>query len=136
MKAKYLLLISVTAALPILAAMAEDTDPAEAAKQQTTSDVQNKPGAGQDQMLCKGDRAGNDLDTLLADMNSATPDKKVDAIAAAVSKLAEEFKAAQQKTETKTATSDKSEMDMCKMMMGMNMKDSGDNQEGDHEHHH
>jgi hypothetical protein len=136
MKANRLLLISVTAALPILAVMAEDTGKTETANQQTASDVQNKPGAGKDQMLCKSDCAGTDLDKLVADMNSATSDKKVDAIAAVVAKLAEEFKTAQQKTETKTANTDKSEMGMCKMMMGMNLKDSEDNHEGDHEHHH
>lgn len=53
-------------------------------------------------------------------------DKKLDAIAAVVNKLAQEFGTSQQATETKTATNEKSEMGMCKMMMGMNMKDNGD----------
>lgn len=135
MKTKYLLLISVTAALPILAVMAEDTGKTETANQQTMSDVQNKPGAGKDQMACKCSTTTTDLDKLIADMNGATADKKVDAIAAAVTKLAQELKM-QQQSGTKTASSEKSGMGMCKMMMGMTMKDGGDNQEADNEDHH
>lgn len=135
MKAKYLLLISVTAALPILAVMAEDSAKTETASQQTTSDVQNKPEASKDQTACNCSTTATDLDKLIADMNGATADKKVDAIAAAVTKLAQELKT-QQQSGNKTASSGESQMGMCKMMMGMTMKDGGDNQEGDHEHHH
>jgi hypothetical protein len=136
MKTKHLLLISVTAALPVLAVLAEDTAKTETTNQQTTSDVQNKTEAAKDQMACDSNRTATDLEKLVADMNSTTSDKKVDAIAAVVTKLAEEFKAAQQKSETKTAGTEESEMGMCKMMMGMNMEDSGDNHEGDHANHH
>jgi hypothetical protein len=50
-------------------------------------------------------------------MNGASGEKKLDAIAAVVTKLAEEVKATQQKAETQTATTEKSPMDMCRMMM-------------------
>jgi hypothetical protein len=133
MKTKHLLLIALTATLPMLAVMAEDAGKTETTNQQTTSDAQNKDTAGK---KCNCTRTNADLDKLVAEMNTATADKKLDAIAAVVNKLAQEFKASQQGTETKTATNEKSEMGMCKMMMGMNMKDSGDNQEGDQEHHH
>jgi hypothetical protein len=133
MKTKHLFLIAVTATLPMLAVMAEDAGKTETTNQQTTSDAQNKDAADQ---KCNCARTNADLDKLVAEMNSATADKKLDAIAAVVNKLAQEFKASQQGAETKTATNEKSEMGMCKMMMGMNMKDGGDNQEGDHEHHH
>ena len=134
MRRSFLILIAV--ALPTLVAMAEDTGKTETTNQQTTSDAQNKGTNGKDQMACDCNQASANLDKLIAEMNSAAADKKLDAIAAAVTKLGEEFKASQQKSETKTADAKHSEMGMCKMMMGMNMKDNGDNQEGDQEHHH
>jgi len=115
--------------------MAEDTAKTETANAQPTSDVQNKTSTEKDQMACKSDTATADLDKLIADMNGASSDKKVDAIAAVVTKLAQELKA-QQPSGTNATSSEKSGMDMCQMMMGMTMKPSGDNQEGDHEHHH
>jgi hypothetical protein len=131
MRRSFLILIAV--ALPTLVAMAEDTGKTETTNQQTTSDAQNKGTAGKN---CNCTRTSADLDKLVAEMNTATADKKLDAIAAVVNKLVQESKASHQRTENKTATNEKSEMGMCKMMMGMTMKDDGDNQEGDHEHHH
>src|SRR5215468_4316263 len=136
MKAKHLLLISVTATLPIFAVMAQDASKTETTAQKTTGEVQNKPAAGKDQVTCDCNSTNTNLDKLVAEMNGATTDKKVDAIAAVVTKLAEEFKAAQQQTETKTAKNEKSEMGMCKMMMGMNMKESGNTQDQENSHHH
>jgi hypothetical protein len=136
MKIRRSFLILLTAALPMLVAMAEDTGRPETRNQQTTLGAQDKATDGKDQMACDCDRASASLDKLIAEMNSAAADKKLDAIAAAVTKLAEELKASQQRSETKTADAKHSEMGMCKMMMSMQMKDNGDNQEGDHEHHH
>ena len=133
MKIRRSFLILLTATLPMLVATAEDTGKTETANSQTAGDTQNKNAADKN---CNCTRTGTDLDKLVAEMNTATADKKLDAIAAVVNKLAQECKASQQRIETKTATNEKSEMGMCKMMMGVNMKDSGDNQEGDHEHHH
>jgi len=114
--------------------MAEDTAKTETANAQTTSDAQNKTSTEKDQMACKRDTTTADLDKLIADMNCASADKKVDAIAV-VTKLAQELKT-QQQSGTNTTSSEKSGMDMCQMMMGRDMKDGGDNQEGGHEHHH
>lgn len=117
----------------MLVTMAEDTGKTETGNQQTTSDAQNKDTAGKS---CNCNRSSADLDKLVTEMNTAAADNKLDAIAAVVNKLAQEYKESQRRTETKTVTNEKSEMGMCKMMMGMDMKDSGNNQEGDHEHHH
>jgi hypothetical protein len=133
MKIRHSFLILLAVVLPMLVATAEDTGKTETANQQTTSDAQNKDAADKN---CNCNRSSADLDKLVAEMNTATADKKLEAIAAVVNKLAQESKANQQRTETKTAGNEKSEMGMCKMMMGMNMKDSGDAQGGDHEHHH
>jgi hypothetical protein len=135
MKAKHLLLISVTAALPMLAVMAEDTGKTDSANQQTTSET-NGSAAGNDQKMCNQHQTQTELDKLVAEMNSAPADKKLDAVVAVVAKLVEEFKATQQQTETKTAAGGKSSTKMCDMMMGMNMKDNGDNQNGDSSHQH
>jgi hypothetical protein len=135
MKIRHSFLILVTAALPRLATMAEDTAKTETTNAQTTSDARNKTSTEKDQMVCKSDTTTADLDKLIVDMNGASADKKVDAIAAIVTKLAQELKA-QQPSGTNATSSEKSGMDMCQMMMGMTMKPSGDNQEGDHEHHH
>ena len=135
MKIRHSFLILLTAALPTLATMAEDTAKTETANSQTTSDAQNKTSTEKDQMACKSDTTTADLDKLIADMNGASADKKVDAIAAVVTKLAQELKA-QQPSGTNATSSEKSGMDMCQMMMGTMMKPSGDHQEGDHEHHH
>jgi len=134
MKIRHSFLILLTAALPRLATMAEDTAKTETANAQTTSDAQNKTSTEKDQMACKMDTTTADLDKLIADMNGASADKKVDAIAV-VTKLAQELKT-QQQSGTNTTSSEKSGMDMCQMMMGRDMKDGGDNQEGGHEHHH
>jgi hypothetical protein len=133
MKTKHLFLIAVTATLPLLAVMAEDVGKTETTNQQTTNDAQNKDAADQ---KCNCTRTTAHLDKLVAEMNTATADKKLDAIAAVVNKLAQEFRTSEQATETKTATEGESETGMCKMMMGMNMKDSGGDQGRDHEHHH
>jgi len=136
MKIRRSFLILLTAALPMLVAVAEDTGKPETTNQQTAIDGQSKTADAKDQMACDCDRAGANLDKLIAEMNSAGADKKLDAVAAAVNKLAEEFKASQQKSETKAANAQHSEMGMCKMMMGMDMKDCADDQAADHEHHH
>src|ERR1700740_3265537 len=103
MKTKHLFLIAVTATLPMLAVMAEDAGKTETTNQQTTSDAQNKDTADK---KCNCTRTNADRDKLVAEMNTATADKKLDAIAAVVNKLAQESKASQQGTETKTANNE------------------------------
>ncbi|MBV8215420.1 MAG: hypothetical protein JOZ08_19590 [Verrucomicrobia bacterium] len=133
MKTRHLLLIAVIVALPTLAVIAEDAGKAETTNPQTNSDTQNKAAVNNG---CNCDRTSADLTKLVEEMNTATADKKLDAVTAVVNKLAQEFKENQHRIESKTANSEKSEMGMCEMMMGMHMKGSGDNREGDQEHHH
>jgi hypothetical protein len=125
MKAKHLLLIPIAAALPSLTAFAQDTGNSATATEQTASETTNKSTTGKDQMMsaCNSDQTQAELDKLIAEMNSAPAEKKLDAIAAVVTKLAEQFKATQQKE--KIADSDKPSMGMCKMMMGIDMKEKG-----------
>jgi hypothetical protein len=80
-----------------------------------------------------------ELDKLVADMNSAPADKKVDAIAAVLTKLVEQRKAMHEHMKTMMAENIKSHMNMCRMMMGMmGMKldgDQGSQGDTDHSHH-
>jgi hypothetical protein len=133
MKTKHLVITIIAAALPIAALVAEDTGNQPAAPKE---EQQSNP-TGKDQMMCKGSSQQNaELDQLVAAMNNATPDKKVDAIAAVIAKLVE-----QQKAGTpceKMSAEGKSGMNMCQMMMsGMDMKSGGHDKSGDeHSHHH
>ena len=75
-------------------------------------------------------------------MNSAPPDKKVDAIAAVVTKLVEQRKAMHERMQKMMTEDGKDMMKMARMMMMMRMMDkmTGSDQEGpgesEHSHHH
>ena len=64
-----------------------------------------------------------ELDKLVADMNSAPPDKKVDAIAAVVTKLVEQRKAMHERMQKMMAEGRTEMMKMGRMMMMMRMMD-------------
>jgi formate dehydrogenase maturation protein FdhE len=134
MKTKYIVISLIAAALPIAGLIAEDTGN----KQTTQKQEQNSSTTGKDQMVCKSfGRQDAELDQLVADMNSASPDKKLDAIAAVVAKLVEQRKATHEQMAKMMSADEKTGMHMCQMMMGMNMK--GDEQKqngGEHSHHH
>jgi hypothetical protein len=135
MKAKHLLLIPIVAALPALPAFAQDTGNSATPTEQTATETTDKSATGKDQMTSgrNSDQTSADLDKLVAEMNSAPAEKKLDAIAAVVTKLAEQFKATQRKE--KIADSDKPSMGMCKMMMDMDLKDKGDTNENNSSPH-
>jgi hypothetical protein len=70
-----------------------------------------------------------ELDKLVADMNSAPPDKKVDAIAAIVTKLVEQRKAMHERMQKMMTEGGKEMMKMGRMMMRMMDKMMGSDQE-------
>jgi hypothetical protein len=90
-------------------------------------------------MMGKGEMMSNwkdqdaELDKLVAEMNSASADKKLDAVAAVVTKLVEQRKAMHEQMQKMMSANEKDGMGMCRMMMGMDM--SGDHS-GEHSHHH
>jgi hypothetical protein len=135
MKAKHLLLIPIVAVLPALTAFAQDTGSSTPSSEHKTGETTDKSAASKDQMTSSrnSDQTPADLDKLVAEMNSAPAEKKLDAIAAVVTKLAEQFKATQQKE--KIADSDQPSMGMCKMMMSMDLKDKGDTNENNSSPH-
>jgi hypothetical protein len=134
MKTKYLVISLVAAALPLAGLIAEDTGNQQAAQKQE----QNSSTTGKDQMECKSwNQQDAELDQLVADMNSASADKKLDAIAAVVTKLVEQRKATHEQMAKMMSSDENNGMHMCQMMMGMDMKSDEEKQNGEeHSHHH
>ena len=74
---------------------------------------------------CKDQDA--ELDKLVAEMNSAPADKKLDAVAAVLTKLVEQRKALHEQMQKMMSANDKEGMGMCRMMM---------DHDGEHSHYH
>ena len=80
-----------------------------------------------------------ELDKLVAEMNSAPSDKKVDAIAAVVTKLVEQHKAIHERMQKMATDGGKDMIKMGRMMMMMRMMDrmlGNEQEEGEHSQHH
>jgi hypothetical protein len=124
----------MAATLPIAVLIAEDSGN----KQTTQKEEQNLSTTGKDRMTCKSwSQQDAELDQLVADMNGASADKKLDAVAAVVAKLVEQRKATHEQMTKMMSADEKTGMSMCRMMAGMDMKGEGQNENGDeHQHHH
>ena len=93
MKATHILATLVVATLPLGAITAEDSSKTETAdqKQEQNSDMTGMKGMmGKGQMMSNWKDQDAELDKLVAEMNSAPADKKLDAVAAVVTKLVEQ----------------------------------------------
>jgi hypothetical protein len=143
------LLVAVTAvAIALAPVLAEDTTKPEAADQTKEQmcgcmgmmgmDMDNMMGMDMGKMMSNWKDQETELDKLVADMNSAPPDKKVDAIAAVVTKLVEQRKAMHERMQNMMREGGKEMRKMGRMMMMMRMMDRmmGSDQEsqGDSEH--
>jgi hypothetical protein len=132
MKTRYLVIPLIAAALPMAALIAQDSGK----KETTQKEEQNVSTPGKDQMMRKSwSQQDAELDQLVAEMNSASSDKKLDAIAAVVAKLVEQRKATHEQMTKMMCSDEKTGMNMCRMMAGMDMKGDGQNESGN-EHHH
>ena len=117
----------IAAAITLAPVSAEDTTKPEATdqtKEQTDccmgmmgKDMGNMMGMDMGNMMSKWKDQEAELDKLVADMNSAPSDKKVDAIAAVVTKLVEQRKAMHEGMQKMMSEGGK---DM--MKMGLSMK--------------
>ena len=87
-------------------------------------------------MVAEQNPSQTELDKLVAEMNSAPVEKRLDAITAVVNKLVEQFKADEQ-SHGKMPAGEMCSMGMCKMMQGMNKKDNArtENDDSSHDHH-
>jgi len=136
MKTTYLLATLVAATLPLAAITAEDSSKTETTdqKQEQNSDMTGMKGMmGKGQMMSNWKDQDAELDKLVAEMNSAPADKKLDAVAAVVAKLVEQRKAMHEQMQKMMSANEKEGMGMCRMMMGMDM---GADPGGEHSHHH
>jgi hypothetical protein len=131
MKTKYLLAALVAATLPLTTTFAEDIVKTETTdqKQEVSSDAAAMKGMDMGQMMSNSKDQDAELDKLVAEMNNAAVEKKIDAIAAVLTKLVDQRKAMHQEMQKMMSANDKEGMGMCRMMM-----DCG--QEGKHSHHH
>src|SRR3954453_21249184 len=137
MKTTHLLATLIAAALPLTAVLAQDPGKAE------TTDQTQEQGSGMmgmKGMMHKGQIMSDwkaqdaELDQLVAEMNGAPTDKKLDAVAAVVTKLIEQRKTMHEQMRTMMAANEKEGMGMCRMMMGMKGRD-GNHEGGEHSHH-
>jgi len=84
-------------------------------------------------MMSKRKEQEAELDRLVADMNSAPSDKKVDAIAAVVTKLVEQHKVMHERMQKMMTEGGKDMMKMGRVMM-MRMMGSDQERPGESEH--
>jgi hypothetical protein len=136
MKATNVLATLLAAALPLAAITAEDSSKTETTDQkhrQSSEMMGMKCMMGKGQMTSNWKEQDAELDKLVAEMNSAAADKELDAVAAVVTKLVEQRKAMHEQMQKMMSANEKEGLGMCRMMMGMDM---GDDQGGEHSHHH
>ena len=125
MKTTHLLATLIAATLPLTAIPAEDTGETTDQKQEQSSDTMGMKG----KMMSNWKDQDAEVDKLVAEMNSAPADKKLDAVAAVLTKLVEQRKAMHEHMQKMMSANEKEGMGMCRMMMGMD-------KEGDHSQHH
>ena len=141
----------IAVAIALTPVLAEDTTKPEATdqtKEQKDTGMMGKDMGNMMGMMGMGDMMSNwkdqqaELDKLVADMNSAPSDKKVDAIAAVVTKLVEQHKAMHERMQKMMTEGRQEMMKMGRMMMMMRMMDmmmGGDKEsqgESEHSQHH
>jgi hypothetical protein len=142
----------IAAAIALAPVLAEDTTRPEATDQTKEQmdcckgmmgkDMGNMMGMDMGNMMSKWKDQEAELDKLVADMNSASSDKKIDAIAAVLTKLVEQHKAMHERMQKMMVEDGKDMMKMGRMMMMMRMMDRimGSDQEGpgesEHSRHH
>jgi len=122
MKTTYLLATLVAASLPLAAITAEDSSKTETTDQQQkqSSDMTDMKGMtgmkcmmGKEQMTSSSKEQDAELDQLVAEMNSARADKKLDAVATLLNKLVQQGKAMHEQMQKMMAGNEKEGMCMC-----------------------
>jgi hypothetical protein len=123
MKTTYLLATLVAASLPLAAITAEDSNKTETTDQQQkqSSDMTDMKGMtgmkcmmGKEQMMSSSKEQDAELDQLVAGMNSAPTDKKLDAVATLLNKLVQQRKAMHEQMQKMMAGNEKERMCMCR----------------------
>ena len=140
MKRTHLLAATIAAAIALAPVSAEDTT-----KPETTDQTKEQRcgclgmmGMDMGKMMSDWKDQEAELDKLVAEMNGAPLDKKVDAIAAVVTKLVEQRKAMHERMQNMMTQGGKEIMKMGRMMIMMRMMDRmmGSDQESQGESEH
>src|SRR5262245_36461828 len=118
------------ATLPLTAIPAEETGQTETTDQK--QDQSSEAAGMKGHMMSLKDQDA-EVDKLVAEMNSASADKKLDAVAAVLTKLVEQRKKMHEHMQKMMSSNEKEAMGMCRMMMGMDTKADHD---GGQSHHH
>jgi len=128
MKTTYLLATLVAATLPLAAITAEDSSKTETTDQQQKqssemtdmkrmTEMKGMMGMkcmmGKGQMMSGSKEQDTELDQLVAEMNSAPADKKLDAVATLLNKLVQQRKAMHEQMQKMMAGNEKEGMCMC-----------------------
>jgi hypothetical protein len=117
MKTTHLLATLVAAALPLAAITAEDSSKSEATpqKQEQNSDMMGMKGMmGKEQMMSNWKNQDAELDKLVAEMNSASADKKLEAVVTVLNKLVQQRKAMHEEMQKMMSANEKQGMCMCR----------------------
>jgi hypothetical protein len=124
MKTNHLLVTLIAVIFPLTAIVAQDSGKVETSdqKQQQSADTMKMKCMGKGPMMSNWKDQDVELDKLVAEMNSAPADKKLDAVAALLTKLVEQHKTMHEQMQKMMSTDGKQAMNMCRMMMGMEMK--------------
>jgi hypothetical protein len=118
MKSNNLLAAVIAATLSLVTVLAQDSPKTEASdlKQEQSS---NKMAMNGIEVKADCEKQDVELDKLVAAMNSAPADHKVDAIVAVLTKLVEQRKAMRTEMQQQMAGSEKNDMKACGMSMRM-----------------
>ena len=130
MKTTHLLATLITATLPLAAIVAEESGKTETTAQKQE---QNTGMMGKGQMMSNWKEQDTELDKLVAEMNSAPADKKLDAVVAVLTKLVQQRESMHEQMQKMMSANEKEGMGMCRMMMGMDKEGDHD---GEHSHNH
>ena len=133
----HVLATMAVATLLLVGALGQDSGKSESAdqhQQQSTDAGAMKGMTGKGQMTEEWKDQDAELDKLIAEMNSATADNKLGAIAAVLTKLVEQRKAMLEQIEQILSANGQEGMEMCrKMMMGEGKSDDASDAQA---HHH
>jgi hypothetical protein len=133
----HVLATMAVATLLLVGALGQDSGKSESTdqrQQQSTDTGAMKGMTGKEQMAEAWKDQDAELDKLIAEMNSASGDNKLEAIAALLTKLVEQRKAMHEQIEKMLSANGQEGMDMCRTMMMRAGK--SDDASAAHAHHH
>lgn len=118
MKTTYLLATLIAATFPLSNVLAADSAKSEMAGQSEENKAAASEMKGMDmgQMMSNQEEQEAELDKLVAAMNSAPVDQKLDAIAAVLTKMVEQQKSTHEQMQKMMSDNDKEGMGMCQKM--------------------